>query len=519
MTKQDESLFSLANIQRQYVECRRHKRNTANALRFEAAQEMNLLALRDALADRSYQPGRSVCFFVQRPKLREIFAADFRDRIVHHVLVSHLEGIWEPVFIHDSYACRKGKGVHAAVARLQQFMRQATANGTRPAYTLQLDIRNYFMSIDKPRLFEMLAARLNPRRPADAQALWLAEKLVFHDCTHEPVLKGDPRLLDRLPAHKTLFRPPPGKFLPIGNLNSQFFANVYLNALDQFVNHELKCRWYLRYCDDFVLVAETAAQLAAWKARIEDFLTERLLLQLNPARERLRPVSDGVDFLGYIVRPFHLLVRRRVVGHLREALSCSRGVLVGQHAQATEYRFDPQALDALQASLASYLGHLRRASCQRRLVAALCAANAWLDTFIALDPKTLKLRRRDKAPRAARTVQAQYRHWQRELAGDVVFMQVGAFAEQLQWPLRPIPKARPAMASTPRGGLRRMRPTRRGAVQGFPLTQLDRRVAGLVAAGRSVTFVAQRGESGGGLMRRVPVARWVPGGAKQSPRE
>ena len=118
-------------------------------------------------------------FFVQRPKLREIFAADFRDRIVHHVLVSHLEGIWERVFIHDSYACRKGKGVHAAVARLQQFMRQATANGTRPAYTLQLDIRNYFMSIDKPRLFEMLAARLNPRRPADAQALWLAEKLVF----------------------------------------------------------------------------------------------------------------------------------------------------------------------------------------------------------------------------------------------------------------------------------------------------------------------------------------------------
>jgi RNA-directed DNA polymerase len=97
VTRKDESLFSLANIQRQYVECRRHKRNTANALRFEAAQEMNLLTLRDALADRSYEPGRFVCFFVQRPKLREIFAADFRDRVVHHVLVSHLESIWEPV--------------------------------------------------------------------------------------------------------------------------------------------------------------------------------------------------------------------------------------------------------------------------------------------------------------------------------------------------------------------------------------------------------------------------------------
>ncbi len=290
MTKKDESLFSLANIQRQYVECRRHKRNTANALRFEAEQEMNLLELRDALADRSYEPGRSVCFFVQRPKLREIFAADFRDRIVHHVLVNYLERIWEPMFIHDSYACRKGRGVHAAVARLQQFMREATANGTRPAYTLQLDIRNYFMSIDKPRLFEMVAGRVNPRRPADEEALWLAEKLVFHDCTHEPVLKGDPRLVDRLPAHKTLFRAPPGKGLPIGNLNSQFFANVYLNTLDQFVKHELKCRWYLRYCDDFVLVAESAAQLTNWQARIEGFLAERLLLEL---RGRLGAALEG----------------------------------------------------------------------------------------------------------------------------------------------------------------------------------------------------------------------------------
>lgn len=518
MKMKDESLFSLANIQRQYVECRRHKRNTANALRFEAAQEMNLLELRDALANRSYEPHRSVCFFVQRPKLREIFAADFRVRIVHHVLVNYPEGIWEPVSIHDSYACRKGKGVHAAVARLLQFMREATANGTREAFTLQLDIRNYFMSIDKVRLFEMVAARLNPRRPDHEEALWLAEKLVLHDCTHEPVLKGDPRLLDRLPAHKMLFRAPPGKGLPIGNLNSQFFANVYLNTLGQFVKHELKCRWSLRYCDDFVLVAETAAQLAAWKARIEDFLTERLLLQLNPARARLRPVSDGVDFLGYIVRPFHLLVRRRVVGHLREALARSQRVLVGQHALATEYRFDAQALDALQASLASYLGHLRRASC-RRLLVAICEANPWLPGFIELDPPTLKLSRRDKAPLAARTVLKQYLHWQREFAGDGVLMQVGAFVEQLQWPPRRLPKERPATEASPRGGLRRLRQTRRGAVQGFPLTQLDRRLAGLVAAGRSVTFVDQRGESGGGLMRRVPVARWVPGGAKQAVRE
>lgn len=279
------SWFSLENVYQQYLVCRKNKRNTANALRFEARQELNLLALCDALVDRSYESGHSVCFFVKRPKLREVFAADFRDRVVHHVLISHLEAIWEPIFIHDSYACRKGKGVHAGVERLQLFMRQATANGTRPAWYLQLNIRNYFMSIDKQSLFAMVDAKLNSNISADAEARWLTKTLVFHDCTVAPVLKGEPRLIDRLPPHKTLFRAPPGKGLPIDNLNSQFFANAYLNALDQFVKHELKCRWYLRYCDDFVLLAESLEQLAAWQLRIANFLAERLDLQLNPSRE------------------------------------------------------------------------------------------------------------------------------------------------------------------------------------------------------------------------------------------
>ena len=500
------SLFSLENLYRQYIACRRNKRNTVNALRFEARQELNLLELRDALAARSYEPSRSVCFFVERPKLREIFAADFRDRVVHHVLVSYLEKTWERVFIHDSYACRKGKGVHAAVARLQEFMRQATANGTRCAWTLQLDIRNYFMTIDRGRLFAMLGARFDARRADDADARWLTEKLVFHDCTRDPVMQGDPRLIERLPPHKTLFRALPDKGLPIGNLNSQFFANVYLNALDQFVKHELKCRWYLRYCDDFVLVARTPEQLRDWKGRITDFLSGRLALQLNPTRERLRPVADGVDFLGYIVRPHHLLVRRRVVGHLREALSKSEARLVLRNPRATLYRFDAEALDALQARLASYLGHLKRASC-RRLVAAIWARHAWLVGYFELDRAALRLKRRDRAPQGAQTVLAQYRHWREAFPGDVVLIQIGAFVERLQWPPQ---RLRVDVAgSSSESGLRRMRATRRGALEGFPISQLRRRVAALLAAGHDVTFVGQAGESGTRVMARRPLARWV----------
>lgn len=136
-------LFSFENIYRQYLNCRRNKRNTINALRFEINQEQNLIELKEALETRTYKPSRSVCFFATRPKLREIFAADFRDRIVHHILVDYLERIWEPVFIHDSYACRRGKGIHRGVLRLQQFIRKVTKNGidflgyiVRPDYLL-----------------------------------------------------------------------------------------------------------------------------------------------------------------------------------------------------------------------------------------------------------------------------------------------------------------------------------------------------------------------------------------------
>ena len=282
---------------------------------------------------------------------------------------------------------------------------------------------------------------------------------------------------DRLPPHKTLFRALPGKGLPIGNLNSQFFASVYLNALDQFVKHALQCRWYLRYCDDFVLVAESAAQLACWKTRIEDSLAERLLLQLNPARERLRPESDGVDFLGYIVRPFHLLVRRRVVGHLREKLARAERVLVQERDGLTTWRFDCATLDALQATLASYLGHFRRAA-SRRLLAGLWREHPWLRQFFARDGTHLKLTRRDRPPAVARSVLAQYAHWRREFAGDEVWIQVGAFVERLQWPPRRLRGRKAPENAEPadRGwqALRRMRPTRRGAIEGFPLRQWPR---------------------------------------------
>jgi hypothetical protein len=178
------------------------------------------------------------------------------------------------------------------VDRLQRFTRQVTANGQRRGWYLQLDVRNYFPRIDKAILWRLLEPHI-----ADDDARWLTELLVFHDCTEGHIPKDAPGELARVPAHKSLLRCEPDKGLPIGNLNSQFFANVYLNGLDQFVKHALRCRHYLRYCDDFVLLSDDPEQLRDWRVAIAGYLDQALELELNP-HQRLRPMSDGVDFLG-----------------------------------------------------------------------------------------------------------------------------------------------------------------------------------------------------------------------------
>ena len=192
------SLFTFANLYRHYLSCRKGKRNTCNALRFEARQELNLLELAKALQERSYRPSSSVCFVTQRPKMREIFAADFKDRIVHHVLVDELERYWEPVFFHDSYACRWGKGIHQAVKRLRQFIRQGSGNGQQQLWYLQLDIRNYFMSIDKTVLFGLLKPHIDKRSIGTThRGFDFLGYRIHPDRLLHPALQSLNRLLDR----------------------------------------------------------------------------------------------------------------------------------------------------------------------------------------------------------------------------------------------------------------------------------------------------------------------------------
>ncbi len=356
-------VFSFANIYRQYLNCRKNKRNTINALRFEIRAEENLLKLQEELQKKTYYPSRSVCFVVNRPKPREIFAADFKDRVVHHILVDYLERIWEKIFIYDSYACRKDKGTHKGVNRLQSFMRKITKNGTHRAYYMQLDIRSFFVNMDKETLFGLITKRVK-----NEDILWLARIVIFHDCAKDYIFKGNRDLLRRIPAHKSLFEQENRRGLPIGNLTSQFFANVYLNELDQFVKHTLKAEYYIRYADDFILLSDKKGELVGWTEKIETFLKNRLNLTLHPKRKKLQTISNGIDFLGYIVRRDYILVRRRVINNMKAKLRCFQK----SSRVAT--------LKDLRGSIQSYLGHIKWAN-SYKLVKKLATRKVILTYF------------------------------------------------------------------------------------------------------------------------------------------
>jgi retron-type reverse transcriptase len=315
--------FSFADLVQAYFDCRQAKRNTASALTFEQDQERNLCRLADELQAGSYRPGRSICFVITRPKPREVWAADFRDRIVHHLLYNRISPRFYRHFIADSCACIPGRGTLYAAQRLEAKVRSITQNWSRPAHYLKLDLANFFVSIDKRILHQQLAARIT-----EPWWLQLAETILFHDPRQDFELRGTPALFDRVPPHKRLANQPAHRGLPIGNLSSQFFANVYLDALDQFAKHQVGARHYVRYVDDFLLLHESPQWLNAAHDAIAAFLPARLNARLNPSKTILQPIDRGIDFVGHVIKPWRRTTRRRTFNEaLRRVATIEAGDL------------------------------------------------------------------------------------------------------------------------------------------------------------------------------------------------
>lgn len=319
------TIFTLEKLFKAYKECQKGKKNTVNALMFELHREKNLMSLLDDLTSRRYEISRHICFIVTVPTPREIFAADFRDRIVHHLLCNEISGVFEVDFILHSYANRRGKGTHKAVEQLRKDIRQVK-NKTEEGQYLKLDIQSFFRSINREILFALVEKKLDDPRESltftgmwQEEVLWLAKKIIFHDPTTNYLYKGNLDKKSLIPKHKSLFYAQ-GCGLPIGNLTSQFFANVYLNELDQFVTMTLGVERYVRYVDDFVLVDEDKNKLKSLIAPIDMFLKERLALRVHPGKIQLQETRKGVDFLGYFIRPNHTLVRQKVVRRCKKRL-------------------------------------------------------------------------------------------------------------------------------------------------------------------------------------------------------
>lgn len=311
------------------------KRGRAAAARFEATLPDSLIDLRDQLRTFSYRPEPYESFIIHEPKRRLISAAAFRDRVVHHALCNVIEPLFEHTFIADSYANRTGKGTHRAIDRCQHFAR-------RYRFVLTCDVRQHFPSLDHEILLEILAKTL--REP---EILALCRTIVesgagILDQEYENIYFSGDDLF-------SILRP---RGLPIGNLTSQFWSNCYLSPFDHFVKRRLRCRGYLRYVDDFLLFADEPDLLWLWKDRLITRLAG-LRLTVHEPRTQVRPVEEGIPWLGFLVYPNHRRLKRRNVAKARRRLRFK--------VEAARRGGDAEA-EALAASWQGWTAHARHAN-------------------------------------------------------------------------------------------------------------------------------------------------------------
>ena len=315
-----EQIFSPENLFLAWEEFRKGKSARKDVQVFEWKLEEHIFQLHRELADGSYQHGHYSAFHICDPKQRLIHKATVRDRIVHHAVFAALNSIFEPTFIAHSFSCRRGKGTHRGVDALETMLRKVSKNHTKPCFTLKCDIHRFFASVDHAVLLRMLGERIR-----DDRVMELLEEIIrsFSD----------------------------GKGIPIGNLTSQLFANVYMNALDQFIKHELRLKHYVRYTDDFIILAASVDALHDVLPSVQLFLSEKLHLELHPHKVSIRKYRQGIDFLGYVLLPHYRALRTKT----------KRRILRKLHAKAQASGYDPSQEQSLNQSLQSYLGVLSHA--------------------------------------------------------------------------------------------------------------------------------------------------------------
>ena len=319
---------------------RRHKVTKHYVRVFDRHTDRNIQAICDALYTRDYHPEPSSCFIVDRPKKREVFAAQFADRVVHHYYYNQTHRIYERTFIEDSYSCIQGRGTHYGIERLKQHIKNESNNYTRQCWVLSIDIRGYFMHIDRKILLEiatdtlrrMATHKVEPGSPqtwADVVDIdflcWLTEQIVMIDPKTSCKVVGRPEEWIGLDYNKSLFHTPDGCGLPIGNLTSQLLSNVYLNEFDQYCKRVLKCRHYGRYVDDAYVVSADKQWLLDLVPQMDEYLQKTLHLEIHRGKTHLHQVQHGAEFLGGFVLPGRTYMSHAAVRRLRQNVDNLKG--------------------------------------------------------------------------------------------------------------------------------------------------------------------------------------------------
>jgi RNA-directed DNA polymerase len=327
-------IISVENLFLAWNKFKLGKSSRTDVTEFEWWLEENIFALSRELKNHSYKHGAYRAFYIHDPKQRQIHKAVVRDRIVHHAVFSVLNPIFEPTFIANSFSCRVGKGTHKGVMELAKILRQVSHNNTGSCFILKCDVLKFFASVDQDILLGILGKRIK-----DAHTIELLREIIYSFSS-----KGEHR-----------------KGLPIGNLTSQLFANIYMDAFDQFMKHQLRVKHYLRYTDDFVVVSDDIGYLKSLVSKVQEFLRNDLALELHPSKLSIGKFAQGADFLGYVLLPHYIRLRTKTRRRIERKL--------GERI----YRYTDGIIPAesLNQSLQSYLGVLSHANCyllERELV-------------------------------------------------------------------------------------------------------------------------------------------------------
>ena len=383
--KQDSEKQLLYDLFQAYYTARKNKRSTVNALKFEMYYESKLFQLYDEIKNRKYEVSPSICFMSFEPVQREIFAGDFRDRIVHHLIYNYISPLFERLFIHDNYSCRVGKGTSYGIKRLDYFIRSCSRNYRQDCYILKLDIEGYFMSIERSILYEKIEKVL--RRFAEVAnfdielVLDLIRKVIFHDDRKHCIIKGAKEDWKGLPKSKSLFYSEENRGLPIGNLTSQLFGNVYLNDFDHFIKYHLGIKYYSRYVDDFVIVHPDKEYLKSTIPILREYLKTHLLLELHPKKIYLQHFSKGVNFLGTAIKPYRIYIGNRTKGSFYKKIQYWNNLLIGK-----QYKLNKEDEKQFLSTMNSYLGimqHYNTYKLRKKMLTQNLSGYFWKYVYIS----------------------------------------------------------------------------------------------------------------------------------------